>query len=171
MDHIICISTFLLNILALNELIIVVSPILSNETALLHLLVPLYKWPTCCYHSAVLLAFARPSTQTMHADYKTIFSHCGLVVTYGVSDYVQHWLRNGLMPDGTKPLPESMLNCHQRGQVTIIWGQFHKRYPNHKSSKWAWILICNIVFKFVREMPERPLTHMYYLNFHLLRAQ
>ena len=33
---------------------------------------------------------------------------------------------NGLLPDGTKPLPEPMLNHHQKGGVTFIWGQFHK---------------------------------------------
>ena len=33
---------------------------------------------------------------------------------------------NGLLPDGTKPLPEPML--HQYGAVTFIWGQCYKRY-------------------------------------------
>ena len=31
---------------------------------------------------------------------------------------------NGLLPDGTKPLPEPMLAYHQLGQVTFIWGNF-----------------------------------------------
>ena len=31
---------------------------------------------------------------------------------------------NGLLPDGTKPLPEPMLTYHQWGPVTITWGQF-----------------------------------------------
>ena len=38
---------------------------------------------------------------------------------------------NGLLPDGTKPLPEPMLTCHKYGPVTFIWGQFHKRYLSH----------------------------------------
>ena len=33
---------------------------------------------------------------------------------------------NGLLPDGTKPLPEPMLTYHQKGWVTFIWGQVHK---------------------------------------------
>ena len=32
---------------------------------------------------------------------------------------------NGLLPDGTKPLPEPMLIYHQWGQLTITWGQLH----------------------------------------------
>ena len=33
---------------------------------------------------------------------------------------------NGLLPDGTKPLPEPMLTDHQLGPVRFILGQFHK---------------------------------------------
>ena len=31
---------------------------------------------------------------------------------------------NGLLPDGTKPLPEPVLTDHQWGFMTFIWGQF-----------------------------------------------
>ena len=34
---------------------------------------------------------------------------------------------NGLLPDGTKPLPEPMLTDHQLSPVTFILGQFHNR--------------------------------------------
>ena len=37
---------------------------------------------------------------------------------------------NGLLPDGTKPLPEAMLT-YQWGPVTITCGQFRKRYLSH----------------------------------------
>ena len=30
---------------------------------------------------------------------------------------------NGLLPDGTKPLPEPMLTYHQRGSVAYFWEQ------------------------------------------------
>ena len=33
---------------------------------------------------------------------------------------------NGLMPDSTKPVPESMLISHQESPITFIWGQFRK---------------------------------------------
>ena len=33
---------------------------------------------------------------------------------------------NGLLPDGTKPLPEPMLIDHQCSPVTFILGQFHE---------------------------------------------
>ena len=32
---------------------------------------------------------------------------------------------NGLLPDGTKPLPEPVLTDHQWSPVTFILGQFH----------------------------------------------
>ena len=43
----------------------------------------------------------------------------------------QLWLNigsgNGLLPDGTKPLPEPMLSCHQRCSVAFTLEQFHKK--------------------------------------------
>ena len=38
---------------------------------------------------------------------------------------------NGLLPDGTKPLPEPMLSHHQRGNVEFIWGQFHDKFSGY----------------------------------------
>ena len=32
---------------------------------------------------------------------------------------------DGLLPDGTKPLPEPMLTCHQWGPVTVTWGHLY----------------------------------------------
>ena len=42
---------------------------------------------------------------------------------------------NGLLPDGTKPLPEPILTDHQWSPVTFILGQFQKRCLNHQSLK------------------------------------
>ena len=42
---------------------------------------------------------------------------------------------NGLVPGGTKPLPEPMLSYRKEGPVTFIWRQFHKRYLRHQSLK------------------------------------
>ena len=39
-------------------------------------------------------------------------THWSLVTPYGDIELCQHWLGNGLLPDGTKPLPEPMLNKH-----------------------------------------------------------
>ena len=33
---------------------------------------------------------------------------------------------NGLLPDGTKPLPEPIMTNHQWGLVAFTWGQFHR---------------------------------------------
>ena len=47
---------------------------------------------------------------------------------------------NGLLPDGTKPLPEPMLTDHQLSPVTFLLGQFHKRFLNQQSLKSIWKL-------------------------------
>ena len=39
-----------------------------------------------------------------------VLTQCGLVTPYGDNDVGQQWLRyNGVLADGTKPLPEPML--------------------------------------------------------------
>ena len=54
---------------------------------------------------------------------------------------------NGLLPDGTKPLPEPMLSYQKFGPVTFTWGQFHKRYLSHWPLKSAWkLLIWNLLW-------------------------
>ena len=45
---------------------------------------------------------------------------------------------SGLLPDGTKSSPESMLTYHQWGHVTFIWGQFHKSCHSHQQMNLAW---------------------------------
>ena len=42
---------------------------------------------------------------------------------------------NGLLPDGTKPLPEQMLTYHHYGPMMFIWGQFRLRYHSHQSQE------------------------------------
>ena len=57
---------------------------------------------------------------------------------------------NGLLPDGTKPLPEPMLTDHQWSPATFALGQFHKRCLNHQSLKFVWKLHWKISFKLDR---------------------
>ena len=48
---------------------------------------------------------------------------------------------NGVLPDGTKPLPELALTNHKCDPVTFTWNmwkQNHKRYLIHQSLKLAW---------------------------------
>ena len=47
---------------------------------------------------------------------------------YGDKIWVKIGSGSGLLPDGTKPLPEPMLTYRKWGPVTNIWRQFHKRY-------------------------------------------
>ena len=53
---------------------------------------------------------------------------------------------NGLMPDGTKPLPEPVLTYHKYGPVAITQELFYNKYLSHQLLKWAWnALIKNVV--------------------------
>ena len=63
---------------------------------------------------------------------------------------------NGLLPDGTKPLPETMLTYHQWSLVTITWAQFHKRYFSHHLLKLTWKLL----FKNVIQTSRGPIFWM-----------
>ena len=53
-------------------------------------------------------------------------THYSLATPYDNIDRVKIGSNNGLVPDGTKPLPEPLLNYPQWGSVTITWWQFHK---------------------------------------------
>ena len=67
---------------------------------------------------------------------------------------------NGLLPDGTKPLPEPMLTNHQLSLVISTWGHFQRKfswyYPWYEfekdkskmtatSSKGQWVNIALIL--------------------------
>ena len=47
---------------------------------------------------------------------------------------------NGLLSDGTKPLPEPMLANHQEDLVAFTWRQFQRKYSRILSLKWVWTL-------------------------------
>ena len=48
---------------------------------------------------------------------------------YPIVCHVVIWVNigsgNGLLPDGTKPLPEPMLTYHQCGSLALTWVKFH----------------------------------------------
>ena len=52
-------------------------------------------------------------------------THCSLVTPYGDIIWINTGSSNGLVPDGTKPLPEPMLTYQQWGSVVSSWQQFH----------------------------------------------
>ena len=43
---------------------------------------------------------------------------------------------NGLLPDGTKPLPEPMSTHHSWGSAACTWEQFHKKCSTIHFVKW-----------------------------------
>ena len=51
---------------------------------------------------------------------------------------------NGLLPDGTKPLPEPMLTLHYWGSVAVIWEQLHSMHPSYYSEESVWKLLLDL---------------------------
>ena len=66
----------------------------------------------------------------------TSLSHGGTATSCGDINVGQHWLRNDLLPHGTKPLHTLMLTYHQMPSLAFTWEQFHK--------KKSWTLISNM---------------------------
>ena len=66
---------------------------------------------------------------------------------------------NGLLPVGTKPLPEPMLTYHHKGILTFIRGQFHNRDLTFKSLKLVWN---PLVSHFIR-ISQGPISREVYL--------
>ena len=86
-------------------------------------------------------------------------------------------LGNGLLPDGTKPLPKPMLTYHQCGPLAIIPGQYlfeysryqsvvleisHLRSDNHISQD-QWVKANGIIMldsRLTKLWPGQPLDHL-----------
>ena len=98
---------------------------------------------TKTYDGCFIFFYTGTSEHKMCTDikpYNGCLTRWGLVTPYGDRDLGQHWLSNGLLPDGTKPLPEPMLTDYQWSPVTFILGKFHKRCLNRQSLKSMWKL-------------------------------
>ena len=67
---------------------------------------------------------------------------------------------NGLLPDGTKPLPEPMLTYHQ-GTKGFIGGQFKKRYLSHQ---WPNLTGKLLIWKFLWNLPGTNDLRCYVLS-------
>ena len=73
-----------------------------------------------------------------------ILTHWGLVMPYGDIDLGQHWLRWWLLAWRHQSITWTILTYHKYGPVTLIWGQFHKRYLSHWPPKSAWKFTLNL---------------------------
>ena len=62
---------------------------------------------------------------------------------------------NGLLSDGTKPLPEPMLTYDQWCVVAFTWWQFHKKYLRYLSLKWVW----NLLIWECSQIPQGPMIN------------
>ena len=49
--------------------------------------------------------------------------------------WVNFFSNDGLLPDGTRPLPKPILTHHLWGPLRVTWGQFHKKILSHQSLK------------------------------------
>ena len=54
-------------------------------------------------------------------------AHSALLVSYGVIEFGQHCSGNGLVPNGTKPLPEQLLTCHYEDPLAFTCETFNKK--------------------------------------------
>ena len=107
-------------------------------------------WSIACWHCCNYI-FTNSTVITqiffVTCDKAMKLTHWGLVTPYGDIDLVNIGSGNGLLPDGTKPLPESMLTYHKYGLVAITQGLFHIKYLSHQFLKWAWNARIKISFK------------------------
>ena len=55
-----------------------------------------------------------------------LLTHCGLVMLYG-HIWVNIGSSNGLVPNGTKPLPEPKLTYHWWGSLALTEDKFHRK--------------------------------------------
>ena len=79
----------------------------------------------------------------MTSQYKPLTARTGVEILPETP--IQNWVNigsdNGLLPDGTKPLPEPMSTYHKWGPVTISWGQFQERPLSQELLEWTYKLL------------------------------
>ena len=64
------------------------------------------------------------------------FTHCALKWRH-MEIWTNTGSGHGLMPDSTKPLPETILTYHQSSLVASIWEKFPKKCSRWQSVKWG----------------------------------
>ena len=70
----------------------------------------------------VLQAYLLIVLATLMSKVNSILTYCGLVTPYGDKVQVNIGSGNGLLPDGTKPLPEPMLKkCSRYQPLMSVW--------------------------------------------------
>ena len=109
--------------------------ILWMDFAVNHCLQPSSQWNKHCgLHRRIKSAHRSPVERLLNE-----VDRCGTMLssTNGIPPIGSG---NGMVPSGTKPLPEPMLTYHHSSPVAFIWGQFHTRYCSSKSLQAAWKL-------------------------------
>ena len=92
----------------------------------------------------VQLTSTKPYIQTVICTYMSWDLPCQFIGTQwchiGMQILVNIGLGNGLVPDGTKPLPQPRLTYHQWGLLAFSWGQFHRNCCRYHSLQCIWKL-------------------------------
>ena len=64
-----------------------------------------------------------------------------IVMPYGNLDLGQHWSSKGLLPECTKPLPETMMTTYQWSLAAFTRGQSPWKYFRYLPLIWVWKLL------------------------------
>ena len=65
--------------------------------------------------------------------FANMFTHCVLLTSYGSTNMINNGSGNGVLPNGTKPLPEPILTFHQWGPVALIWNWFQRKCSKERT--------------------------------------
>ena len=65
---------------------------------------------------------------------------------------------NGLLPDGTKPLPEPMLTYHQKGLVGVRWDSSEGNFTIDTSANSHKNELENYISKFVLQISQGAMS-------------
>ena len=101
----------------------------------------------CCLDASYRHQWVKSTLQSSNLDNMDLaLAKVGpVIVAWWCHMVTQIWVNigsdNGLVPDGTKPLPEPMLTNHQGGLLAFTWGQFHWKCLRFESLIWIWKLL------------------------------
>ena len=115
----------------------------DNRSAMVHMYSTIHAWKYQCLSIG---------PEKMGTIKRQTLTQCGLVTPYMASQNLVHIRSdNGLLPNGTKPLPKPMSINHHWEFVAFTWGQFHRKCSNcpqvnvrwiwYQSFIWVWTLL------------------------------
>ena len=101
------------------------------------------EWQTVCSGLNVLTGDDPVATYCQwDLQLQCSITHCALWCHMATTIWVNIGSGNGLLPDGTKPLPEPLWSTHQWGLVAFPWEQFQRKCSIYLSliGVWIWLI-------------------------------